>query len=142
MINNIEHQEQLTQKCCLLACLSMVTGVNQEKLIVDHGTGPHKNNEQIAILVQNSIYPHFEQGGLMFAGNLYLVTVPSLSAKKMLHRIIVDLRVGVHYEVYDPAIGERYTIEDLHNGTLGHTECIRLIDCSKGVCHLWPDHDN
>lgn len=100
----IQNVQQKDSRSCTLACLSMVTGIRQDDIIqiIQHNIIDHNMIERF--LVQNFIKPEQVQGYSITPGFVYIVDVPSLQQKAMLHKIIIDTRSGI-FSIHDPIYG-------------------------------------
>ena len=141
----IEHIMQKCGETCVVACLSMVTGkdfervkseVTQQKMLI-----PMIPDAYMDYLVQNDFFPSpvsANSPSPFIFGQLYLVTVASINNIGGLHMVIIDYR-GDDVKVYDPNKGterKALTTDDWNgNGDDGITfpwcDIIELYDCSE-----------
>lgn len=107
-MHEIYPQSQLTPTSCVPACISMYTGIDQQKIIdqmKEHGDstgGLHCEFRQwvrMGYLPRTLPYPDLILG----YKKVFLLTVPSLNIKGGNHRILIDYQENL--KVYDPNDG-------------------------------------
>lgn len=132
---NIELVNQINDSTCVHACLSMITGIDIEK-IIDELPQPCGPSQYLPWLVLYNVLPIQEHR--LFYGALSLVTIPSRNKRGFFHVILVDLRFDDAAVVYDPQQGrtvdgvDREHVTDMDDL---HSLCapVRLIDCDVPV---------
>lgn len=135
----LELVTQRTDKDCGIACAAMVTGLPYEEVYEALGPGPVCDDESARFYVQNNVLPQPQlSGGRFLWGGLYEAAVPSKNFPARTHLIVIDLRDGSSFLVFDPqqGTGNKYwTTEDFlgDNGIASWCAITQMIDCSEPV---------
>lgn len=118
----IKHRQQVTNTSCVAACLSMVTGVEQERIIgqmAKHDGGRSSLHDEYRQWVRMGYLPRRLPYGDMKFGAVMVATVPSLNLPGGNHRIVIDHRECL--KVLDPNEGREgklfYTADSLRTWT-------------------------
>lgn len=103
----IRHVQQISDKTCGHACLSMVTGIPIDELVARFGDLPLGDAEEAVVLTEMGILPVpiIALGGfpgLTHAG-AYFISVPSINRPGQAHRIVARAEPG--WRIFDPQYG-------------------------------------
>lgn len=96
---------QINDKSCVHACLSMVTGIPVEKLW-ERFPRPMWQEDEIVVLVENKIFPvpAAAYGPQFLRYGTYMMSVPSLNVEGALHCVLVVYNEEGAF-LYDPQSG-------------------------------------
>lgn len=98
-------ENQINDKSCVHACLSMVTGIPVETLW-ERFPHPMRQEDEIVVLVENKIFPvpSSSYGPQFLRYGTYMMTVPSLNVGGALHCVLVVYNEDGAF-LYDPQSG-------------------------------------
>lgn len=123
-------QEQPTFNTCVCTCLAMLARLPVEEVVAKYHDRYWKKSSQL-LSIMHELYITGIPGSSAFAtlhwGQVYMLSVPSLSRKVGTHQIIADLSDWETEKIYDPASGDKYTVEllQLHGWVID----FRILDC-------------
>ena len=109
---DIDFVQQRCDKGCGVACMAMVSGESFDKILGIKGgipeTYPSEFDsifKELGVKYERQLIPHLEEN------SLYIVTVPSINIKRMLHYIVVKTYSAINngnninVDIYDPNKG-------------------------------------
>ncbi len=114
----LKHQQQATNTSCVAACIAMVTGIDQLRIISQmekHDGGRSSMHDEFRQWVRMGYLPRRLPYGDLRHGAVMVATVPSLNIPGGNHRIVIDHRKCL--KVLDPNEGREgklfYTADSL-----------------------------
>lgn len=124
-VEEITHLQQLTDTSCVPACIAMVSGVGQHRIIdqmAKHGGSSGSLREEFRQWVRMGYLPRLLPYNELMDGRrrVMLATVPSLNFEGGNHRIVIDYTDGDEGPtILDPNEGREgkrfYTMDNIHS---------------------------
>lgn len=107
-MKKIELVNQVDDKTCASACISMLTGMPIDKVIEEFHGDYLALNIDIGDYLRSKgfvVRDAYSKERLLKPGSVYLLCVPSLNVVGGLHEVVVDIRDV--FEIYDPQAGRK-----------------------------------
>lgn len=112
---NLTREQQKLSSSCVSACIAIVTGMPQEKVIEEFHDRYRDDETDLGEYLNAYMVPHLLCGSLqreLEANHTYILCVPSLTRQTHHHAIVVTLGDEGGPLVFDPNEGRKYQPEE------------------------------